>query len=147
MERCSDPSSASVGLAQWCWITEGRCVVSEFQVGRRVGTSARSAFADGASAAVGSLPHLDPVAAAAFSIGEFDIARRRQIPHGDTGHLQAQSGTTFDELPLRFDELHERCPDVAAPEYTDSDRLYVARHDRGGYGIGYLRPMTVTDAS
>ena len=48
--------------------------MSEFQVGIRAGTPARSAFADGASAGVGSLPHLDPIAAAAFSIGEFDIA-------------------------------------------------------------------------
>ncbi len=48
--------------------------MSEFEVGVRTQTPARSAFADGATAGAGSLPHLDPVAAAAFSIGEFDIA-------------------------------------------------------------------------
>ncbi len=48
--------------------------MNESEVGVRAHTAARSAFADGATAGVGSLPHLDPVAAAAFSIGEFDIA-------------------------------------------------------------------------
>jgi hypothetical protein len=48
--------------------------VSEFQGGVRTETVGRSVFADGATAGAGSLPHIDPVAAAAFSIGEFDIA-------------------------------------------------------------------------
>ena len=48
--------------------------MSEFEVGVRTPTAGRAAFADGATAGAGSLPHVDPVAAAAFSIGEFDIA-------------------------------------------------------------------------
>jgi methionine synthase II (cobalamin-independent) len=48
--------------------------VSEFEGGIRTETRNRSGFADGATAGAGSLPHLDPVAAAAFSIGEFDVA-------------------------------------------------------------------------
>lgn len=44
---------------------------------RRVGPSP---FADGATAGVGSLPHIDPAAAAAFAIGEFDIATVPTMP-------------------------------------------------------------------
>ena len=40
----------------------------------------RSPFADGASVGVGSLPHRDAAAAAAFSIGEFDIATIPSLP-------------------------------------------------------------------
>ena len=43
-------------------------------------TATRSAFADGATAGVGSLPHLDPAAAAAFAIGEFDVATIPTMP-------------------------------------------------------------------
>jgi hypothetical protein len=39
-----------------------------------------SAFADGATAGVGSLPHLDPRAAATFAIDEFDIATIPTMP-------------------------------------------------------------------
>ncbi len=40
----------------------------------------RSPFADGAAFGVGSLPHRDPAAAAAFAIGEFDIATIPTLP-------------------------------------------------------------------
>ena len=41
----------------------------------------RSAFADGATAGVGSLPHHDAAEAAAFAIDEFDIATIPTMPH------------------------------------------------------------------
>ena len=47
----------------------------------RARTAARSAFADGATAGVGSLPHHDSAAAAAFAIDEFDIATIPTMPH------------------------------------------------------------------
>ncbi len=40
----------------------------------------RAAFGEGATAGVGSLPHLDADAAAAFAIGEFDIATIASLP-------------------------------------------------------------------
>ena len=42
---------------------------------------ARSAFVDGATAGVGSLPHDDAAEAAAFAIEEFDIATIPTMPH------------------------------------------------------------------
>lgn len=54
--------------------------MSESDVGERTRTPGRSVFADGATAGVGSLPHLDPAAAAAFSIGEFDLATIPSMP-------------------------------------------------------------------
>ena len=54
--------------------------MSETEGGVRTQTAARSAFADGATAGVGSLPHLDPAAAAAFAIGEFDVATIPTMP-------------------------------------------------------------------
>jgi hypothetical protein len=60
--------------------TDGRCVVSEIEADVRPVTAACSMFADGATAAVGSLPHVDPAAAAAFAIGEFDIATIPSLP-------------------------------------------------------------------
>lgn len=59
---------------------------------RRVGPSP---FADGATAGIGSLPHRDPVAAAAFAIGEFDIATIPSLPQrsiAETMIAQAVSG-------------------------------------------------------
>ena len=54
--------------------------MNESELHVRTNASARSAFADGATAGVGSLPHLDPAAAAAFAIGEFDIATIPTLP-------------------------------------------------------------------
>ncbi len=54
--------------------------MNESEVGVRTLTAARSAFADGATAGIGSLPHRDPAAAAAFAIGEFDIATIPTLP-------------------------------------------------------------------
>ena len=51
---------------------------SEF--GSRPSTTPGSAFADGATAGVGSLPHLDATAAATFAIDEFDIATVPTMP-------------------------------------------------------------------
>ena len=61
--------------------------MSEFEVGVRTQTAARSAFADGATAGVGSLPHLDPAAAAAFAIGEFDVATIPTLPRRSPDEL------------------------------------------------------------
>lgn len=54
--------------------------MSEGEFGVRVRTSTRSALSNGATAGVGSLPHLDPAEAAAFAIGEFDIATVPTMP-------------------------------------------------------------------
>ncbi len=53
----------------------------------RTRTAARSAFADGATAGVGSLPHRDSAAAAAFAIDEFDIATIPTMPHRSSAEL------------------------------------------------------------
>jgi len=69
--------------------------VNESDAGVRTRTPARSAFADGATAGVGSLPHLDPAAAAAFAIGEFDIATVPTMPrrsHDESMLGQALAG-------------------------------------------------------
>jgi hypothetical protein len=68
-------------------ITDGRCVVSEIEVGVRALTTARSVLADGATAGVGSLPHLDAAAAAAFAIGEFDVATIPSLPRRSSEEL------------------------------------------------------------
>lgn len=54
--------------------------MSESEEGIRLRTATRSAFADGVTAGVGSLPHLDPDAAAAFAIAEFDVATIPSMP-------------------------------------------------------------------
>ena len=61
--------------------------MSESESGVRTRTAARSVFGDGATAGVGSLPHLDPAAAAAFAIGEFDIATIPTMPHRSPAEL------------------------------------------------------------
>ena len=61
--------------------------MSESEVGVRPLPAARSAFADGATAGIGSLPHLDPAAAAAFAIGEFDIATIPTLPRRSPDEL------------------------------------------------------------
>jgi hypothetical protein len=75
--------------------------VSEFEVGARSLPAARVSFADGATAGAGSLPHLDPVAAAAFSIGEFDIATIPTTPrrsHHESMLAQALAGVSGVEV-------------------------------------------------
>jgi hypothetical protein len=54
--------------------------VSESGIGVSAST-ARSVFGDGATAGVGSLPHVDAAAAAAFAIDEFDIVTIPSLPH------------------------------------------------------------------
>ena len=61
--------------------------MSKSEVGPSARTTSRVAFADGATAGVGSLPHLDPAAAAAFAIGEFDIATIPTLPHRSSEEL------------------------------------------------------------
>lgn len=69
------------------------------QVSATDGGAARPAgpspFADGATAGIGSVPHSDPAAAAAFSIAEFDIATIPTLPRRSTSETmiaQALSG-------------------------------------------------------
>ncbi len=61
--------------------------MSESEYDVRMLTSGRSAFADGATAGVGSLPHFDPAAAAAFAIGEFAIATIPTMPRRSSDEL------------------------------------------------------------
>ncbi len=61
--------------------------MSESEGGARALTTTRSAFGGGATAGVGSLPHLDPAAAAAFAIGEFDIATIPAMPRRSSDEL------------------------------------------------------------
>jgi hypothetical protein len=61
--------------------------VSETEVGVRALTTTRSVFADGATAGVGSLPHVDVAAAAAFAIGEFDVATIPSLPRRSSDEL------------------------------------------------------------
>ncbi len=61
--------------------------MSEYEVGVRTHAAARVSFADGATAGAGSLPHLDPAAAAAFAIGEFDIATIPTMPRRSSSEL------------------------------------------------------------
>ena len=61
--------------------------MNEFDVDVRPSGAARAAFADGATAGVGSVPHLDPAAAAAFAIDEFDIATIPTMPHRSPAEL------------------------------------------------------------
>jgi hypothetical protein len=50
---------------------------------RHAGPTFASPFADGASVGIGGLPHRDPSAAAAFAIGEFDVATVPSLPRLD----------------------------------------------------------------
>ncbi len=77
--------------------------MSEAEAGVRARTSGRSAFADGATAGVGSLPHLDVAAAAAFSMGEFDVATIPSLPHRSSEELmlaQALAGVKGVQLDV-----------------------------------------------
>jgi hypothetical protein len=74
------------------------------------------------------------------ALGDLDVARRRQVADCDPRDLQPQTGAPFDGVLLRFDELHERGSDVAAPEYADPDRSPVARHGGEATGCGTVAP-------
>ena len=52
-----------------------------------VAAPGRAAFADGATAGCGSLPHVDAAAGAAFAVGEFDIATIPSLPRRSTEEL------------------------------------------------------------
>lgn len=61
--------------------------MSEPECGVRSLTTGRATFADGATAGIGSLPHVDPVEAAAFGIAEFGIATVPTLPHRSVGEM------------------------------------------------------------
>jgi len=81
-------------------LADGRCFVNRYDV--RTSTSPRPTFADGATAGVGSLPHLDPAAAAAFAIGEFDIATVPTLPRRSSEELMLGQALV-DIAGVRFD--------------------------------------------
>ncbi len=66
--------------------------------------AAASPFADGATAGVGSLPHSVPGAAAAFAIGEFDIATIPTLPQRSPAELMlAQAAASIDGVSFGAD--------------------------------------------
>ncbi len=88
-----------------------------------VSTAARTSFAEGATAGVGSLPHVDPAAAAAFAIGEFDIATIPSLPRRSpcetmlgqaVSDIQGVSADADGNLVVDIDEV-----DADAPIVTD----------------------------
>lgn len=82
-----------------------------------------SPFVDGAAASVGSLPHVDPVAAAAFSIAEFDIATIPSLPQRSVAEAmvpQALSGVPGISVgPDGAVEIDDRLVDPEHPVSTD----------------------------
>ncbi len=69
-------------------------------------TSARPPFANGASIGVGSLPHTDAAAAAAFSIGEFEIATVPTLPRrSPEAGMLAQAASMIAGVALNDDQL------------------------------------------
>ena len=63
-----------------------------------------SPFADGATAGVGSVPHSDPAAAAAFSIAEFDIATIPTLPRRSVSEsMLAQALSGVDGMSIDDD--------------------------------------------
>jgi hypothetical protein len=89
--------------------------------------SAPSPFANGAAIGVGSLPHRDASAAAAFAIGEFDIATIPSLPKrspaetmiaqavvglpgvslGQYGSIAVDATRTTDDAPIVTDLAHD----------------------------------------
>ena len=67
-------------------------------------TSTESSFANGAATNVGGLPHRDSAAAAAFAIGEFDIASIPSLPN--VADITAQALATVKLDDSSFDGLH-----------------------------------------
>lgn len=71
---------------------------------RRVVGSGPSPFADGATLGIGSLPHQDPVAAAAFAIAEFDIATVPTLPRRTPAEtMLGQAAASLDGVELGDD--------------------------------------------
>ncbi len=63
-----------------------------------------SRFANGAATSVGGLPHRDPAAAAAFAIGEFEIATIPSLPN--VADITAEALRTAELDDSSFDALH-----------------------------------------
>lgn len=63
-----------------------------------------SRFANGAATSVGGLPHRDPAAAAAFAIGEFEIATIPSLPN--VADITAEALSTAELDDSSFDPLH-----------------------------------------
>jgi hypothetical protein len=94
----------------------------------------RSPFADGAVCGVGSLPHRDAAAAAAFAIGEFDIATIPTLPTrspaetmiaqavvgvpgvslGQYGSFAVDPSCKTDDMPVKTDLAHDAFAGVRA---------------------------------
>src|SRR6056297_3897331 len=96
-----DTASTTVEVAAWPTRGRGNHMGGEqmsrpgADVHRAARPSRPSPFVDGAAVSVGSLPHNDAVAAAAFSIAEFDIATIPSLPKRSTAEsmvAQALSG-------------------------------------------------------
>ena len=110
---------------------DGRCVVSNIEFGIRTPTATRSAFASGATAGVGSLPHLDATAAAAFAIGEFDIATIPSLPRRcveETAFGQAVLGVEG----VRIDDRGDIVVDPGAVQPNAAITTDVASNAFGG---------------
>lgn len=71
---------------------------------RQVTSSGASPFADGATLSIGSLPHQDPAAAAAFAIAEFDIATVPTLPQrGSAETMLGQAAAIIEGVSVDDD--------------------------------------------
>lgn len=83
VERCVGPGSAAAVLAQWQERTRGigGDEMSDTKHPQITPLAdPHSAFTDGVAVGIGSLPHVDPRAAAEFAIREFEIATIPTLP-------------------------------------------------------------------
>ena len=81
-----------------------------------------SPFAEGATVGIGSLPHQDPAAAAAFAIGEFDIATVPTLPQRSAAEsMLGQAAAAIDGVHLDADRrlVAERQPSVTGVRALD----------------------------
>ncbi len=124
----------------------------------RARTAARSAFADGATAGVGSLPHRDSVAAAAFAIDEFDIATIPTMPHRSPAELmlgQALVGVPGVSLdadsvvvdPALVEPYSTVSTDIDHPAFDGFrafiDRAHAVRLDGAAVKWQFVGPVTL----
>jgi hypothetical protein len=93
--------------------------VSESERRTPASTSGRVDFGEGATAGVGSLPHLDADAAAAFAIGEFDIATIPSIPRRSVD--ETMFGQAIVDVPGLHLDAHGDL--VVEPSSVDVDAV------------------------